>query len=231
MQNQSRKVDVEYKAAHGFAGSGWAIDRYVLKTGATWRGRIETCRIDVDWRKATKFSQPLLDFGAKLRTTWNRNEPRQATITLKNLEPYFDLDLTMVEGFCNFTMNGRVMPQNVVLSDRVGGTMRGDPRDIQISVYELPDFFGSNPDTGLIDEWSGGEAAAFGRSLEFTDKRTLETGKGKRIRLKRPVQGFLPDDPEDRPGYVYLKDLVEALGGTYRYNAKLDQINLTLPRK
>lgn len=230
-EGQSRRVDVEYAATHGFAGSAWAVDVYALKTGATWRGSIGSCRIDVDWSKATQLSAPVLDFGPKVKKPWTRTSPKSATITLTNIEPDFDLDLTMIQGFWNFTMNGRLLPQNLGLPDHVtGSTVKGDPKDILLSIHRMGYFFGDDID-GDSRDWVSPEAKAFGSSLEFKDKRTLQTGTGKRIKLRRPVQGSLPDDQKGKAGYVYLKDLIEALGGTYKYNAKLDQINLTLPKK
>lgn len=218
---QTRRVDVEYFARHGFAGNGWIFDSYILETGSTWKGPIGSGKVSVDWSKMGNYSKPRLEagHGAHLVET----DGRHATLTFSNLKPKFNLMLTMVTGFFNFRMNGKTVPNGRGLPDQNDGPLLSGPHDdLVIPVANLGNFFALRLDGGNED-WQSPEALAFGGSLEFLPPNRVKLRNGKVKTLARPIT------TKDDAKFVHLKDLVVALGGTYRYNKRYDRVDLTLP--
>ena len=81
------------------AGNGWVFNMYMLQTGSTWLGRIENCKITVDWSGLADFSRPTLEFVGKGEVPypqWKWLTLRRRSVELRNIKPHFDLDLTMV---------------------------------------------------------------------------------------------------------------------------------------
>ncbi|MBN9500534.1 MAG: hypothetical protein J0H02_01965 [Armatimonadetes bacterium] len=232
-RGQSRTVIVEYEADNGFAGNGWVLNSYILTSGATWRGKIGQCRIDVDWRELNDLSKPAMDFvstegKAVPAANWRFPGYRRATITLYNIEPTYDLDLSMISGFWNFTLNGRKRPQNLGATTTDSGVaLEGKPKDIQIAVENLGQFFGEYTDQ--CHDMASPEAAKFGRELSLDGERILVTGKGKRLRLCRPAIEKTYRNGESHT-FVYLRDVIQALGGKWRFIGPEERIVITMPR-
>jgi hypothetical protein len=227
---QSRVVTVDYVAEHGAAGNGWMFDSYVLETGATWKGRIGECRLTVDWSAMKNRSKPMLTLPrdkAFHPATWTWLTPHKATVTLRNIEPDFDLDLTTIRGFWNFTFNGRPMAQNLGLPDNDDiRLLRGAHADLVMAVDQLGSFFGTAD--GTVHEWKNPIVKSFGGTLKLLDRRRVRLGNGKSVTLARPATGALPTDNSAGYTYVYLKDLIRALGGTYTYVPGRDRVDITL---
>ncbi|MCH7903000.1 MAG: hypothetical protein IH944_00365 [Armatimonadetes bacterium] len=94
---QRRFVLVDYVTAHGAVWDGNS-DEYVLRTGATWAGKIGICTITVDWSNTTKLSDPSLKFYredlSQFESKWTYIDSKRATTTISDFEPDFDLSLS-----------------------------------------------------------------------------------------------------------------------------------------
>jgi hypothetical protein len=229
-KGQRRTVLVDYVVKRGFAGINWAFDSYVLHTGATWAGPIEHCTITVDWSKVKTMGKPDLEFRKEDETLvpseWTYTAPRVATTTLLNIEPDYDLSLTSVGGFWHVTLNGKTLDSGHGAYED-GGMFSGNWPDPQMFASGFEDFFADvySYERGFI---SGPVANAFGNALTLEGKTKLRDGFGKTHTLKRaatPSKRFL-DDFE-----VYLKDVVEALGGSYTWVAEWERIDITMPTR
>jgi hypothetical protein len=75
-RGQTRKVVVDYNAENGFAGGGYVLNSYILRTGSTWRGPIGECEINVDWSRVKKFSRPSLTFNEYFERGPGAGSPR-----------------------------------------------------------------------------------------------------------------------------------------------------------
>ena len=94
---QRRIVLIDYVTAHGTVWDGNS-DEYVLRTGATWAGKIGMCTITVDWSNTTKLSDPSLKFYredlSQFESKWTYIDSKRATTTISDFEPDFDLSLS-----------------------------------------------------------------------------------------------------------------------------------------
>ncbi len=232
-RGQTRKVVVDYSAANGFAGSGYVLNSYILRTGSTWRGPIGKCSINVDWTKIKKFSRPALTFskyfdrgpGPHYRV-W-RFGHRRASCVLNNLEPDFDLNLGMIDRFWGFTLNGKPVPSWVGISD-FDEPVKGPRSDIQIPFWMTRGFFGQG-NSMENERGKGGEL----RNLRLIDRSTVEFN-GRRHKLRRTATGPIPPFSEQNsmgedPTYIHLRDIVKACRGTYRYDPFTELVHITIP--
>jgi hypothetical protein len=225
---QARRVVVDYVATQGFAGNGWVFNTYVLETGATWAGRIESCRLTVDWSKLWQYSRPTLDLMGKVapHAEWKSLGLRRRTVELRHIKPHFNLDLTMVTGFFNFHANGRSLDLGHGLPDDNGGPLlSGSLSDLLIPVDNLDHFFyGSSRWDRLVHVRKGKPLRGWvavdgGRLLRFANHREL--------RLSRGVQSCTYEHQPYKA--VYLRDVVQALGGHYRAVPLDERVDLRLP--
>lgn len=226
---QRRTVLVDYTTARGHAGSGFLFDQYILETGATWAGRIGTITITVDWARTSKVSRPSLTFygegGREVAAVWTEIGRRRRTTELKDVEPDFNLSLTSILGFWNVNLNGSPLDPSFGIANSTGPILSGDPSDPYFYEFGFADFF--TPSGPLDFEYYTGEVAnTFGNHLELIDKHTLRNGLGKNLKLKRPAVAY--GDYEAR---IRLKDLIEALGGTFTWVEADERIDLTLPTR
>ena len=71
----------------------------------------------------------------------------------------------------------------------------------------------------------------FGGSITFTDSKTMLLGGRRKVTLKRPT--FIGKGKkywsEDGVEMVYLRDLIEGVGGSYSYNARSSRLDLRIP--
>jgi hypothetical protein len=226
---QRRTVLVDYVTNHGFAGTGWRMNEYILHTGATWAGKIRQCRITVDWSEIKHISQPALKFytlaGKEVAQEWTMLSSRKATATLTDFEPDCDLDLSSIESFWNVTMNGKPLPLHRGHSGGSGPILSGSWADPLIYGYGLPTLFdeGEGDDQDYIE---GVVANAFGNFLEIEDESTLRDGLGRRLKLRRKVQ-----NPADYEATLPLQALIEALGGKFKWVAEWERLDITLPTR
>jgi hypothetical protein len=233
-RNGTRKVEVWYSADHGYAGSGWAFDTYVFQTGATWRGTIGHIATTVDWSKMRTRSRPWLTLTEPTESArWTYPTAYSAHLEVRNVEPKFDLDLTTIDGFWNFRLNGRRIEQNLGLPiDGIGRVVTGPPNDLRVAADGLGRIFGRYLEEGSGNtEWASPVSKRFGRKLTLVGKQTLVTGDGRRLRLVRPATGELGRAlGKDQDAYVRLKDVFRALGGRYVYVPGQERVDLWLPR-
>ncbi len=225
-ESQRRTVLVDYVTNHGYAGTGWRINEYILHTGSTWAGRIGQCTINVDWSAIKKISKPALEFysldGKEVEHSWTMVTARKVTVTLADIEPDFDLSLTSIESFWNVRMNGKDLHQYRGHSGATGPTLSGPSNDPWIYTSGIPDLF----DEGDGRDWNyfeGSVANAFGNFVSFFDTWHLGDGLGRRHRLRREALDW--HEHEER---VRLKDVIEALGGTFKWVADEERIDITM---
>lgn len=228
-EGQQRTVLVDYVAINGFGGSGWVSNEYILRSGATWAGTIGLCTITVDWSGVKKISKPSLEFrkedGALIPVEWTFESARKARSSLQNFEPDFDLKLTSIESFWNIRLNGKQLHPGHGVAGGSGPTLSGSPNDPYIYTYGLFEFFddGTGEDLRNI---RGPVANAFGNKLGIPDIRSISDGLGRVHRLRREIVGW--HEYEER---VRLKDVIEALGGTFMWAPEWERIDITMPTK
>ncbi len=228
-ENQRRTVLVDYVTNHGYAGTGWRMNEYILHTGATWAGRIGHCSASVDWSATKEISKPALRFvtleGKAVEHAWTMLSARKATTTLTNIEPDYDLDLTSIESFWNATLNGKPLPLHRGHAGSEGPVLSGSSNDPLIYTFGLQSFFdeGKGRDRNYFD---GPVANAFGNVIKANDSRHVSDGQGRKYRLRREFVDW--HEQEER---AFLKDIVEALGGTFQWNAEWERIDITLPTR
>lgn len=234
--NQTRTVTVDYEFDLAASVMNDRYLGYVLVTGATWRGNIESCKVTVDWSKVKNYSKPDVrainpkNFSAISRTLpWKTTGDKQVTFELKDIKPDFDINIRMLKGFWNYRING-----NNVSTDAAGYSMylpygKGD--DIMLPSFMFAGFFGTRIN-GQWEEWKSSSVKTFGGEFEFFAPDMIIFEDGKLVKLKRHFkQMAYPHNQMDKIDYVYLKDVVIALGGSYQYDAKEDIVNITFPAK
>lgn len=228
-KNQTRHVLVEYDSAYGAAGGGWNLNEYILRTGATWAGTIGQCSITVDWTQSNEYSRPSLQFVRKDQSRFDNEwiflSARKATTEFRNFEPEFDLDLTTIPGFFHFTLNGEPMGLDSGIAGAAGPVITGSPSDPLIASYGLEAFFW---DGNYVADYfiPGAVPNAFGNYLEMRASSEIVDGFGKKHTLARnPNLG----ENDEYLWRVHIKDLVEALGGTFKWNTEWERIDLTMP--
>ncbi len=229
-EGQTREVVNTYKqplSGNIFGGAG--VD-YIFYTGASWFKEIEEIRVTYDFETqqgGPSYPYPMLwhqsgDCSAIEPVTTGTNSRK---IILKDVEPDFRLDLYMIEGFWKVQVNG-VLVSPMALSSYTFGK----PNDLLVTSSDVSSVFGEpipNKSTwtdGTLINWKE-------RNIHFPDKQSIEID-GKRIKLKRPIsdRDIWPEN-EHSPEYpyVYLRDVVEALGGTYRFDPKYDKVYIEVP--
>lgn len=239
-KGQTRKVLVEYTVRNYGSVAGDKGVTYILHTGATWKDDIDDLKITIDWTGVREHSKPEIqtvrikdEFGYETSPTtlpWRAPSARIRTLALKDVEPDFDLDLRMIGGFWNFSLNGRPISFACMIQNFSPSKPFREGLDVLFPVDSLPAFFG-RPE-GVYD-WIGyglPECAAFGNSLAFEPPDKVKTGDGRALTLRRPLRSA--HDPIGVPAttnYVFLKDLILALGGTYTYISAEERVAITLP--
>lgn len=229
-ENQRRTVLVDYTTGHGHAGSGYQVNGYILETGATWAGKIGTITLTVDWTNTKRISRPALTFskndGEDVPRDWTRVSKRRYATEFQNVEPDFNLDLTSILGFWNVRLNGKDLSCGHGIVGSTGPLLAGTPPDVQMMADEGFDSL-FNEGHFNMDYFEGKVANAFGNFLTLRDPTTLRDGLGRKHRLRRPA---VESDSHGFP-VVYMKDLIEALGGTYKWDPEVERIDITLPTR
>jgi hypothetical protein len=222
---QTRKVRVSYTGDYGGDVSGKGNLSYVLRTGNSWKGPIGQCRVTVDWSRLKAFAPPELDIdGASPR--WRQVGTKRSQAVMRNLRPEADLAVWLTPGFWNFKINGDRVSHHAFSMPKM---IRGSATDPLISVTHLGHFFGDFDQEGYFKPWARPELKKVG-PLQF-DTQAL-VGSAQMYRLRRDAKLFPhPYDPaEGREEYVYLRDVVAALGGAYQYDAKRAEARIKLKR-
>ncbi|MFN8139636.1 MAG: hypothetical protein U0R49_07565 [Fimbriimonadales bacterium] len=231
-KGQTRVVEVDYVArgahtAHGF------YNYYTFVTGATWKGKIQRIECVVEWPQENNVGRPTFFAADKVDIVgdykniklppiqWMKN---RAKLTWTNIEPNSVLYFHYVMGYWNFALNGKTLSPRYcdidvdwLAIDRNGG-------DVLVNTGVVGGLF--TDDSG--NEWSYRALKRFGNDVRFVGRDRILLGNGRQIRLRRKLQTRRAHPREE---YVYLQDLVSALGGRYRYDSSLDQVSITLPIK
>lgn len=231
-KGQSRVVEVDYVARGAHTAHGY-YNYYTFKTGATWRGKIHKIECEIEWPQQNNVGKPELFATDKVDIVMDHRELKlppvrwmknRARLTWTNVEPNFVLYFHYVMGYWNFKLNGKEISPDYsdidvdwLAIDRNGG-------DVLVNTGNVGGMF--TDDSG--DFWSHRLCKQFRNSVEFEGNNSIRLGTGRVIRLPRQFQSRAKHPGEK---YVYLKDLMNALGGAYRYDPRLDQVLLTLHTK
>ncbi len=158
-KGQTRQVKVTYDAAPSVAAWGEMSVDYILKTGATWHGKIDRAEITVDWSRLPKHQRPMIFEGTR-PANW-RTSGRTASTVFTGFNPTFDLTFQVYHGHWHYVVDGkRIEPPMSPVHPQ------GDPRDVLFPVEHLGLLFprrDSNRLEGLrrgiikragVDRWS-----------------------------------------------------------------------------
>jgi hypothetical protein len=226
-EGQRRTVLVDYVIVRADVYGG-RVDEYVLHTGATWAGKIGQCTVTVDWSSVNTMGMPSLAFeredSSEYPVAWSFTAPCKATATISDFEPDFDLSLNSVEHYWHVTLNGK-------RHDTWHGmavhrpSFSGDHADPLVLTEGLYDFF-TESYSNEREKASGPVANEFGNSIQVVSGTSIKTGLGKVTKLGRGVLHAGSGDES-----VYLKDVVEALGGTFTWVPEWKRIDITMPTR
>lgn len=228
-RNGSRMVRVRYDTGLSGNTSGQYALTYILKTAKSWRMPIEKFTITVDWTGLRGLSKPELHI-VNADVKWVIRGNRRRTATIKNFTPKGDVALTLREGFWNFRVNGRKIP--LPTTDHRYGAVVGSRTDPLFRIEDIGVLFGTRGSYSEFGvnwfDWGapladaiGGPFAVANNKLTWQDGRTLRLARGTRTRSVR----------YEEYRYVYLRDLVNALGGRMRYVASDERIDITIPTR
>lgn len=225
-----RHVVCEYDAT--YPGGDFTDAFYILESGATWKGPIGDCRLTVDWSRMRNRGEPQFSSTKNFDPLPPTARGEQwAKFRFHDLEPDFDLDVRWANCFWNFRVNGS-RPARLPLGMDAERLVQGPGTDPLIQLFALPNLLDAPKKSADDLEQAQIDAdelfeLANGQTLEFPNQRTILID-GKRHRLRRPLKkANAPHSPESR--WVYVRDVVTALGGTYRYEKKLDRAVISLP--
>lgn len=231
---QTRTISVEYVTGHGFAGSGYVFDSYIIESGATWAGSIQNISITVDWSHTKNIGRPDLNFFSaeeenRISPDWTMLGSKSATTTISNIEPDFNLNIGTITGFWSVLINDKqIYSWNGYYSDQ-GPCLTGDPKDPRYRIEGLPTLFPEwAKDMGVKEHTGHPDFIGW----EFS-KNSIKFDKGTTLKLKRGFLTFdgVPTLQPEQTDYIYLKDFISSLGGKFNWNAELERIEITLPAK
>lgn len=240
---QTRKVRVKYQSGLGGNTSGMTVLTYILKTGGTWYGNVDSIQIDVDATKMLKGRELHLSLGKYVPTqsvliqhpaTWKAVSKNKMTTTLRNVKPDFDLDCFMIPGFWNFAINGKRIPLEYAIYHF--GSPNWPVREgseVWIAPVILGQFFGDEGDPGESDSerfrWFGliGEAAD---PWQWKIENNVLIIDPYKFPLTAPMRDFPAAFDQTMSG-VKLSDIIRALKGKMRYNAAKNLVEITLPKR
>lgn len=205
------KIRVSYE---GFLSGNTSDDRsftYTLVTGGTWKGPIGKCKITVTWPRMKELSAPFLNLPP---AKWTYLPGRKAVTTLTNWEPKHNLQFEMFPGFGNYWIDGKRVSHQDAHEEYHVITLGalGDP---MIRSVILNSF--------LPADLCGGAFSVSKGVLQFASGHTFKLPRGYKV-IKTKNSN---DDRRDNE-FVYLKDVVEAFGGTLQYDPILERTNITL---
>jgi hypothetical protein len=219
-RGQTRKVTVDYWAYNGDIGD-YVQNVYVLKTGASWKGKIDKAILVVDWSGLRGRSEPAF--------TWDGGDERRdkdvdatmvgrmkAEIVLLNVEPVYDFHILWTNAFWNFEVNGKTVEGTGYLErDQI---VAGDGSDPMIKVQHLGQLL-PHQDAGsrsYEEELTPMLPVEVANRFVGVDGKNRLTIDGVPARLRRPI----------KDGMVYVRDLVQALHGTFRYESERDRVSI-----
>lgn len=225
-RNASRKVRVHYIAGYAGNTAGERMLAYTLTTGATWKGAIGKCVIEVDWKRMTGLSRPEISLGDR-KLAWTYANGHRASAVLHNYEPKEELAINMLPGFWYFTINGK--PVSQMGRGLYAKPMEGMPSDPMIHVENIGYFFGAvTDDEDRYTPWKNPISKRWGGSFDVR-LGAIVFGNGKMVNLKRGFKMMKSGFSQEPIEFVYVKDLIEALGGTARFDAQFQRMDIKFP--
>jgi hypothetical protein len=222
---QTRFVTVDYEANHGDIGD-YINDMYTLKTGATWKGTIGKAVIYIDWSALNGQMDPMIrtvnaDGREGPESSLKMIGPRSARLQFKNFEPDFDIGMSWAPAFWNFFLNGRRV-DGIPIDDGRSTFVSGNGSDPQIYVESIPNLFLSRDKAeAAVDHETDNVEFDF-KGKEFQVKKDRLYINGKSVKLRRGYR------KGEFGTWIYVKDLVKLLRGSYRYDSKWDRAFIRL---
>lgn len=229
-----RQVVCEYEAKYA-EGREFMDATYILRSGATWKGAIGRCDLTIDWRalgfrgspEITRVHAPIAGPNAPLKPMLKRSS--SAMYRFMDLEPSFDINMAFMTSFWNFKVNGKAMEELPIDENGTSGieSPPGDGSDPKCNLWGLLCLLGTRSDRKYVqaevDQGAFNSTSVFkihGRPvrLEFP---SYVVAHGRRRRLDRPMVD------RDAP-VMYVRDVVEALGGTYHYDARAKRADIRI---
>ena len=221
---QTRHIRVTYDQAKGGDMFGHNDFFYTFKTGLTWKGSIEELRITYDWSRVNKSSKPDVKLGSFNEKGYQPTVTGQhsAKFVLKNIHPDFNFTAMSQTGFWNVELNGVwISPEKLYNRTKRHpndfSSSKSDS-DLRITLDDVPNLF---PEL----RYQTGNP----KPIDLHEMMLLAYPDAKLERV--PVSDFLWNSPGPKVHFVYLRDLVEAIGGTYRYDPKYAKVYITTPKR
>ncbi|MEX2244263.1 MAG: hypothetical protein WD716_10510 [Fimbriimonadaceae bacterium] len=234
-QGQRRTVLVDYTTGRSYAGDGSLNDTYILMTGATWAGTIGTISVSVDWSNTKRTSRPdclfrYADYKVK-PVAWEQVGRTRLTTTLSHVEPDFNLDLSSVGGFFEVWMDGERLDSSYGAVGTYGHVLTGKREDPLVLIYGIGELMRKLAERERVQKKDGW---MYPDIIERTDApKTIVLWDGRKMTVRRGFvdADFAPVAEPEEYDYVYLKDLMAAIGGTFKWNAAMERIEITLPTR
>lgn len=211
---QTRKVRVTYETGLSGNTSDDRSLQYELQTGSTWHGPIGRCHIVVTWPRIVKGGP----YFHSEQSEWKLSSGR-AELTKLRWKPKQSLVADFQAGALLIRLNG--IP---IESAPSGWQLRGSLKDPELDSGDLIDIFGHREDVDGDRPRPVWGSAVGGPITEFHGYLSTEEGPMKKLR-----RGSRRIHREDGNGQVYLRDVVEALGGRMTYNKALSSLDIWLP--
>lgn len=237
--NQSRNVVVRYRAKNGMDSAGTLYVSYLLEPGSTWKGKLDWCKISIDWSNVSDDRNAFAgiravdaDWTLTDDLPWKRTGPYRLDLELRDYEPRGILSIGLPTGFTRIRVNGTLVPFEA-FDYLVKPIQRGE----EVLIAGFGTMYGEKPgdlpEHELIRRQLAGLLGHEALILA-DDGQTLKSKSGKEFVLRRRSEimslNFGAVDEADRFEYIYLRDLVEALGGFYHYNPRSKEVLVTLRR-
>lgn len=235
-RGQSRKVRVRYLARSGFGSAGHSYAFYDLKTGSTWNGPIERCRITVDSSRVKSGRDLRLYFereqedNAIFPAIWKSVGPSKIETVIRSVSPDFQLVALLAPGFWRFKINGEEVPVAYAWYLSHWPQRRGD--EVLIEPFSLGTLFakGWDPEDGTLNHWSHpalGDKESRGWP-KLVGPKSFQLPSGRLIQLNRATVNISANFYDKEP-HLYLRDFIGAMGGAYRFNHQNGYVELSLP--
>lgn len=224
---QTRRVRVHYEAPLGGSIAGDRATTYILVTGATWARTIQKAKITVDWSRMKRAHRPVMRFtrleGSDFVRNWEPIGTKSESIEFHDLKPDFDLTVTSWAGFVAFRING--VP---IWGYLLAPYPQGKRSDMQIPMQSLGALFGEKD--GL---WTHPAAGKFGGRIELSGSSAVLLGGRRLVPLRRPVEARTEgtDASKYLVQWVFLRDVVEAAGGSYHTDSPTGWVDLYFPAR
>jgi hypothetical protein len=224
----NRQVVCEYDSRCSLERQ-WVDSYYVLRTGATWKGRIGDCKVRVDWGRLKGVGTPTFQAASEPIAGGKRIRPSQvgpnwAEFHFKRLLPKFDLEMMWPSGFWNYTINGK-SPQEAPLRNEGETQMHGREDDPILDFDAFANLLGTRKEVARVDRLfkKADNLHAIrhlnlrGHGVDFVKDGVIKVD-GKDIQIRRV--------PKYSLNGVYVRDMVKALGGTFEHLPEVERSDI-----